>query len=135
MSLTIKKVVDLSSLGEDYNGIELVFKSIPARDLPELNKKQEAFPKGKDGTPNLDKVLPFFIETLQKYFLGGTQDKEKVSKEDIGELDSNALIYCFQIITGQDIDPKVESESPSTSTTESETAQKSENTSTDDSST
>lgn len=134
MALTIKKVVDLSSLGEYYNGIELVFRSIPARDLPELNKKQESFSK-KDGEAELDKILPFFIGTLQKYFLGGTQDKEKINKEDIGELDSNALIYCFQIITGQDIDPKVESELPNTFTTESETVQKSENTNTDDSST
>lgn len=124
MALVIKKHVDLSSLGDEYKGIELVFKSIPAKDLSELNKKQESFEKDDNGDPKLEQVLPFFIEILQKYFISGNQDGIEIVKEDIGELDSEALIYCFQIITGQNIDPKVSSESTNTSSTEAEEVQK-----------
>ena len=41
MALVIKKAVDLSSLGEAYQGITLNFKSIPAKNLPELEKGQK----------------------------------------------------------------------------------------------
>lgn len=124
MALVIKKPVDLSSLGDEYKGIELMFRSIPAKDLAELNKKQESFTKDENGNPKLEEVLPYFIEILQKYFLDGKQGEEKVVKEDLGELDSEALIYSFQIITGQQIDPKVESESSNISSTNEEEAQK-----------
>lgn len=118
MALVIKKPVDLSSLGDEYKGIELVFKSIPAKDLADLNKRQEGFEKDKEGNPNLNQVLPFFIEILQKYFVSGNQEEAKIVKEDLGDLDSNALIHCFQILTGQAVDPKVENSSANTSTTE-----------------
>lgn len=118
MALVIKKPVDLSSLGDEYKGIQLVFKSIPAKDLADLNKQQEGFEKDEEGNPNLTQVLPFFIEILQKYFVSGNQGEEKVVKEDLGELDSNALIHCFQILTGQAIDPKDENSSTKPSSTE-----------------
>lgn len=124
MALVIKKIVDLSSLGDEYKGIELIFRSIPAKDLGGINKKQEALPKDKDGENKLDDILPFFIETLQSYFVSGKQDDNQLTKEDIGELDSESLIYCFQILTGQAPDPKVSSESTSSSTTESDEAKK-----------
>lgn len=134
MALVIKKIVDLSSLGDEYKGIEIIFRSIPAKDLGEINKKQEALPKDENGDQKLEDILPLFIEILQKYFVSGKQDEEKLTKEDITELDSESLIYCFQILTGQDIDPKAKSESTSSSTTEPETAQKSESTNTESSS-
>lgn len=124
MALVIKKPVDLSSIGDEYKGINLVFRSIPARDLGDLNKTQQGFEKDKDGNPKLEQVLPFFIEILQKYFVDGKQEDTNVTKEDLADLDSEALIYCFQILTGQKLDPKVNSESTSTSTTPKEPAQK-----------
>lgn len=118
MALVIKKPVNLSSLGDEYKGIELVFRSIPAKDLAGLNKTQEAFEKDEDDNPKLEQVLPFFIEILQKYFVSGKQDDGNVVKEDLGDLDSNALIHCFQILTGQNIDPKDANSLTSTSSTE-----------------
>lgn len=118
MALVIKKSVDLSSLGDEYKGIKLEFRSIPAKDLSELNKKQESMEKDKEGDPKLELVLPFFIDILQKYFLSGTQDGGKVVKEDVGDLDSDALVYCFQILSGQEIDPKDEDSSTKPSSTE-----------------
>lgn len=124
MALTIKKSVDLASVGDEYKGIQLIFKSIPAKDLADLDNKQQGFDKDKDGNPKSDLIIPFFIEILQKYFLSGTQDNEKVVKEDIANLDATALIYCFEILSGQAIDPKAGSESTSTSTTDTEKAEK-----------
>lgn len=118
MALVIKKIVDLSSIGDEYKGISLVFKSIPAKDLPEIDKKQSAVKQDDNGNPILSEVLPLFISILQEYYLEGTQGEDKIVKEDIGELDANALIHCFQILTGQDVDPKAENSSTSTSTTD-----------------
>lgn len=118
MALVIKKPVDLSSIGEEYKGISLVFKSIPAKDLPGLEEKQKTI--GEETA----KVLPLFIEILQTYFLEGKQGEENIVKEDLGSLDSEALIYCFQVLTGQTLDPKASSESESESPTSGEDAQK-----------
>lgn len=124
MALVIKKPVDLSSLGDEYKGIEFVFKSLPAQELPELDKKREAFEKDEDGNPKLKDTIPFFTEVLKSKFLSGTQDGKELTKEDLDSLDENSMIYCFQIITGQITDPKVLSESKTTSSTEAEEAQK-----------
>jgi hypothetical protein len=91
----------------------------------ELNVKQEAIEKDKEGNPILKEVLPFFIEILQKYFVEGKQDDTNITKEDIGELDSNALIHCFQILSGQIIDPKASGSSTNASSTEPQNPPKS----------
>lgn len=112
MALVIKKTVNLDSLGEEYSGVVLEFKSIPARDLPKLVTEQEAL--GED----TDKIIPYFIKVLEDYFILGKQGEESISKEDIGLLPSEALIHVFQILSGQAIDPKAENESTSISITE-----------------
>lgn len=124
MALVIKKAVDLSSLGSDYEGIELVFRSIPAKDLPELDKRQSELKRDEQDNPVLSESIPLFTNILQSYFISGVQGDEKVTKEDIAELDSIALIYCFQVLSGQTADPKVLSESTNTSTTPTEPAEK-----------
>lgn len=122
MALVIKKPVDLSSLGKEYEGISLVFRSIPAKDLGVLNKQQEELPRDDNGDPALSDILPFFINILEKYFIEGTQQDTKITKEDLSELDSEALTHCFQVITGQVIDPKAENSSTNISTTEASQA-------------
>ena len=113
MALVIKKAVDLGSLGSEYTGISFVFKSIPAEDLGKLTNEQEKL--GED----LDKQLSFFINILKNQFISGKQDDSDLVKDDLADLDADSLIHCFQILTGQAIDPKVKSESTNSSTTES----------------
>lgn len=118
MGLVIKKLVDLSTLGKEYEGIEVVFKSIPAKDLPGIDEQNQGLKKDEKGNPVISEAMAFFIEILEKYFVSGSQDDVKLTKEDVKELDSKALIYCFQIMSGQIIDPKEEISSTATSTTE-----------------
>jgi len=119
MALLIKKVVDLSQLGESYQGISLIFRSIPATDLADVEAERRKLTLDKDEeNADLTVIMPFFVRILQKYFVGGQQDEEKVVAEDLVDLDSDGLIYCFQILTGQDIDPKEDSSSTTVSTTE-----------------
>lgn len=116
MALVIKKAVDLSSLGEAYQGITLNFKSIPAKNLPELEKGQ------KDIGEDTKKIMTFFLNILQEYFIDGKQQDTALVKEDINELDAQSIMYCFQILTGQAEDPKSSSESTTTFSTEAEQA-------------
>lgn len=116
MALVIKKTVDLSSQGEEYKDIVLVFKSIPASQLPELYKKAEAV-KGAE-------AIPMTIEVLENQFLSGTTPEGDITKEDIKDLDATAVNFCFKILSGQGDDPKLSSESTTTSTTEPDTVQK-----------
>lgn len=118
MGLVIKKVVDLSSAGEEYEGIQIVFRSIPAKDIVEIEKKQETLDKDDSGNTKTGQLLPFIIELLEKYFYEGYQGEEKLGKEDIQQLDANGIVYCFQILVGQAIDPKDEVPLTNTSTTE-----------------
>lgn len=112
MPLVIKKKVSLDFLGEEYKDSYIEFKSIPARDLPDIMDKSSQ--AGEDSK----KLIPIFIEVLQKYFLDGENGEEKITKEDIGELDAESVLNCFQILTGQSIDPKVNGPLTNTSTTD-----------------
>lgn len=118
MSLVIKKRVSLEFLGDEYKDGEIVFKSIPAKDLPEIISKSEA--AGEDSKL----LIPVFIDVLQSYFIDGGVGDDKIAKEDIGELDADSVIHCFQILTGQAIDPKANGQSTTTSKTEAPEAQK-----------
>lgn len=112
MSLVIKKKVSLEFLGDEYKDSEIIFKSIPAKDLPDIIDRSE---KTEEDTKQL---IPLFISVLQDYFLDGTHNQEKILKEDIGELDAETVIHCFQVLTGQKLDPKASGESTNISTTE-----------------
>lgn len=117
MAIVIKKRVSLEFLGDEYKEAYLVFKSIPAIDydsvIVELNKFQE----------NQGQSLTFLIELLQKYFLDGKFPDddgklEPVVSSDLGQLDPNTIIKCFQVFTGQELDPKVEMPLSTPSSTE-----------------
>lgn len=124
MALIIKKVVELSTLGDEYTGVQLIFRSIPAKDLPGIDEKISSLPKNEDGNPQTGDILPVFLDILGKYFISGSQASESISKEDIQELDARALTYCFEIMTGQAIDPKDNSSSMNTSITDQPPAEK-----------
>lgn len=118
MALVIKKTVDLSSLGEQYKDIELNFRSIPAPEVSEMDKQKEKL------DDSLGENVAFMLQVLQKQYITGKQADEEITKDDLALLDVDGLVYCFRILTGQDIDPKVENESSSSSSTEPETPQK-----------
>lgn len=110
MGLVIKKIVDLSNLGDSYKGVEITFRSIPAKDIGEIDQKQKEFiTKDDEGNDKVDvtNLMPYMISLLKKYFVSGKQDESAVEANDLDELDAEALTYCFQILSGQEIDPKV----------------------------
>jgi len=112
MALVIKKTVNLDSLGEEYSGIVLEFKSIPASDVAKFSKE---VPSEDD----LDGTVTFFLQVLKSNFVSGKQGNESVNADDLSLLDIEALMFVFKILTGQDIDPKSGNELTSSSTTES----------------
>lgn len=115
--IIIKKKVTLEFLGEDYEDSYLVFRSISIQEFPALMKKVEA------ASDDNVKSLSAMIDMLQDHFVEGIFDKQKVSQDDLGKFDAETIIKCFELLTGQ-ADPKDNSESTTTSTTEADTAQK-----------
>lgn len=117
MGLVIKKRVSLDFLGEEYKDSVIVFRSIPAKDLPDIQKKAEG--AGED----TGVLIPLFLSVLSDYFIEGTHEGKPIEKADINDLDATSVIECFQILTGQKIDPKDNGLLTSSSGTESEQAQ------------
>lgn len=113
MALVIKKRVDLDFLGEDFKDTFVTFKSIPAKDLPEIVKLT------KEAEESVD-AIPHILKLLKKYFLDGEHEGEAVKAEDLDELDAETLVKCFEIITGQSADPKADGQSTNTSSTDTE---------------
>lgn len=117
--IVIKRQVSFDILGDEYKEAYVTFRSIPAKDYEQINDdvvKLEA-----------DSKLPFnyLLGVLKKYFLEGkfpTDGKlEDLSAEDLDGIDGDTIVICFQRLTGQVSDPKVESPSTSQSSTEAST--------------
>lgn len=115
----IKKRVSLDFLGDDYKEAYLVFQSIPLKDFEGIIK---AVSEGEDNKNSLGMIS----EYLQKYFIegkfpNGEGQLEDVTSEDLTDFaDSETANRCFEILTGQNIDPKVEAPSMNTSTTDTD---------------
>ena len=116
MAIVIKKRVSLDFLGEDYKDAYLVFQSIPAGAFDELLPQLK---NPKEGDDNSSKLL---LDLLKKYFIKGEfpDDDGKLStveSDDLTGLDLTSLVKCFQLFTGQELDPKVETPLTSISAT------------------
>lgn len=114
--IVIKKRVDLDFLGEGYNEAYLVFQSIPAIDFDEVVKELKAIESKEEG------AVSFILEVLKKYFVSGEfpgadNKLEAVKADDLNGLDPASLTRCFQVFTGTEIDPKVETPLTSSSPT------------------
>lgn len=113
--IVIRKRISLDFLGEGYSDAYIVFKSIPGSDYKGIIAK---FPKEEKETGESFIIIKGI---LQDYFIEGEfpvdGKPEKLSKDDIDEFDREALIECFQILMGQKMDPKLEGQSMSQSTT------------------
>lgn len=111
MPIVIKKKVSLDFLGEEYKDAYLVFQSIPLKDFDKLSVEIEEAQKDK-------KAAIFILNSLKKYFIEGKfPDLDKVTAEDLDGLDQEAVIRCFQRFTGQELDPKENTPSPTQSST------------------
>jgi len=101
--IVIKKRISLDFLGEDYKEAYLEFKAIPMSKYQDYIERSEV---NKDAKT----AIPFIIDTLKDLFISGKFPDEKgelfdLTKEDIGELDIEATIRPFKILTGQDQSP------------------------------
>lgn len=115
MPLVIKRKVSLEFLGEDYKDSYITFKSIPVGNFQDITKKVEEI-----GEDNI-KSIAFIVEILQKYFIEGKAGEDVLKSEDLQELDAETTIKCFEVLSGQSVDPKDEAPlttpSPTTDTT------------------
>jgi len=121
--IIIKKKVSLEFLGDEYKDSFITFRSIPIGEYQELVEKIDEVEDNKS--------LSEITKILEKYFVEGLFDGQKLAKEDINQFDGETVLKCFETLTGQktvegerQLDPLSESESTSTSTTEVDTAQK-----------
>lgn len=121
--IIIKKKVELGFLGEDYKDSYITFRSISVSDYQGLT----------DGIEDMSEqeASKKIISILETYFVEGLFDGQKLAKEDIKKFDGETILKCFETLTGQktvegerQLDPKSETESTSTSTTEVVTAEK-----------
>lgn len=114
--IVIKKRVSLDFLGEEYKEAYITFKSIPIKDYSDILKQVNDL-----GNDNI-KSVEFALSTLKKQFVEGkfpVNDKlDSIDAEDIGDLNQDAALECFEILTGQKSDPKVLTPSPSPSSME-----------------
>lgn len=106
MPIVIKRKISLDFLGEEYKEAYITFKAIPVKDFSELMQRMP-----KDGQEDNVKSMELMLEMLEKYFYEGKfpndkGDLEPLSKEDVKDLDQQASLKCFQMLVGQDTDPK-----------------------------
>jgi hypothetical protein len=104
--IVIKRKVTLEFLGEEYKDGYLTFKAIPVKDytgmLAKLPKEGEE-DNGKSITMMLDLLTTYFVEGKFPDDEGKLQD---VTKEDVGDIDQETAIHCFETVVGKKTDPK-----------------------------
>lgn len=135
--ILIKKRISMAFLGDEYKDAELVFRAIPIADyegildeLPDADpdtqylvekvkngqatdaeKKDLADISQKNKEANKQsfrKILDF----LKKYFHSGrfpddSGELQDITSDDLDDLDQETATKCFEVLTGQDSDPKV----------------------------
>jgi len=124
-NIVIKRKLSLAFLGEENKDDYLTFRSIPVIEFDNMIQKIN----GVDAEDNKTATI-VMLDILKEYLLDGVYGGDKVVKGDLDGLDGAVVMKCFETLTGRPIeggdpiDPKVESESTSTSTTGEEAAQK-----------
>lgn len=119
--IVIKKRVSFDFLGEEYKDCYINFQRIPVADFEDIQKQIT------DIEENVGSSFMIVLDVLKKYFVDGKfliEDKlQEITKEDLDGLDAESTIRCFQIMTGQEIDPKSPSPLTSPSTTDTTTTE------------
>jgi len=118
MGLVIKKKITLEFLGDEYKDAYLVFQSIPIADIGDIEKKMP----DEDAADKLSS-LTILLDILKKYFITGEfpNDQgtlEPVTREDIGSIDSEVAVHCFQRLTRSEANLAKGSGSSSTPSTQ-----------------
>ena len=98
--IVIKKTINLGFLGEEYKESFLRFRHLAVSEFGELRQRIDA--AGDDEIKSQDVI----IGILEDKFIEGIFEGQKVAKEDIKQFDNPTIIKCFELFTGQDIDPK-----------------------------
>lgn len=119
--IVIKKRVSFDFLGEEYKECYADFQRIPVADFEEIQQKMEEVEKDKGSSFNV------VLDVLKRYFVSGKfliEDKlDTIVADDLDGLDAESTLRCFQIMTGQELDPKAESPSTNQSSTEATTTE------------
>lgn len=102
--IVIKKRINLDFLGTEYEGGYVEFKSLSIKDVQ--GKLDEIQNVGEDNKRAVDLML----KLLSECFVGGlfktSEGEEQINKEDLTDFDVASIIKFFQILSGQDGDPK-----------------------------
>lgn len=96
--IVIKKKIVLDYLGEEHAADYLVFKAVPVGEYDKLLST-----KSDDNNEALKQI----IKTLEDKFVEGRFQEQDVEKSDMEKFDGDTLVRCFQLLTGQEFDPKV----------------------------
>lgn len=119
--IVIKKRVSFDFLGDEYKECYIDFQRIPVADFEDIQKQM------KDIEENKGSSFMIVLDVLKKYFVAGMfiidSKLEAIGKDDLDGLDAESTIRCFQIMTGQEIDPKSPSPLTSPSTTDTTTTE------------
>lgn len=103
--IVIKKRINLDFLGKEYEGGFVEFKSLSIKDVQ--GKLDDITNVGDDNKKAVDMML----NLLNECFIGGKfvsgETTEDIVKEDLEDFDVASIIKFFQILSGQDGDPKV----------------------------
>jgi len=99
--IIIKRKVTLEFLGDEYKDSYLTFKAIPVKDYTAMLANLP-----KDGEDDNGKSITMMLEMLTRYFVEGEFLGDAVSKEDMGDIDQETAIHCFETVVGKKSDPK-----------------------------
>lgn len=119
--IVIKKRVSFDFLGDEYKECYIDFQRIPVADFEDIQKQM------KDIEDNKGSSFMVVLDVLKKYFVSGKfiieSSLEDIDKDALDGLDAESTIRCFQIMTGQEIDPKSQAPLTNPSTTEPQTGE------------
>ena len=105
MKIVIKKKVSLDFLGDDYKEAYINFNAFSIGDFEIiLDQAEEIKEDGK-------KSIVFILKVLKERFIDGKFPNEKgeledLTADDLVQFDFEVVNKCFQILSGQNPDPK-----------------------------
>ncbi len=102
MAIVIKKKITLEFLGDEYKDSYLTFKSVSLKEYEQLIESLDKV------TEDNSKSLALIKEILEKHYIEGVFEGEKVEVGDLQEFDIETITTCFQKFTGQGLNPKAE---------------------------
>lgn len=107
MAFPVQKRVDLSFLGAEWQGAELVFSGLTFKETRELAGQD--FSVDENDPTSANKSMTFVVKFLTDHFLSGKgyngEGLVPIKKEDLEDLPVEAINKSVELVTGQ-VDPK-----------------------------